>query len=206
MSHHRQLLTAVLVLALLAPNLSLAQPDGLQPEGATSQAETLPDDTDYPPPDWTYGPATRGAAVLSLGLFTVARLVQLAGTGFHFSVVDPGYVNLPGLRVRFNEPLDPLTVVPWETATKYGINVQLWLVGTTDRDPAVGGPRPVRITRPFLVQSLEQTEIIIVPANEDETGRQVGGVPQGDAEQEHGEGQAYHQGGDVVGGEIEVFG
>ena len=93
------------------------------------------------------------------------------------SAVTPGYVNLPGLRVRFNEPLDPLTVVPWESATKWGINVQLWLVGTTDRLPVP--PRPVRTTRPFIVQSLSQTEIIIVPANEDEAGLQVGGVPQG---------------------------
>jgi hypothetical protein len=56
---------------------------------------------------WTYGPATRGAAVLSLGLFTVARLVQLAGTGFHFSVVDPGYVNLPAEMIRL--------LLPWFT-------------------------------------------------------------------------------------------
>ncbi len=56
---------------------------------------------------WTYGPATRGAAVLSLGLFAVARLVQLAGTGFHFSVVNPGYVNLPAEMIRL--------LLPWFT-------------------------------------------------------------------------------------------
>jgi hypothetical protein len=80
MSHHRQLRTAILVLALLAPNLSLAQPDGLQQDSATSQAETLPDDTDYPPPDWTYGPATG----------TVTGAGDLNGDGFDdVLVVDP---------------------------------------------------------------------------------------------------------------------
>ncbi len=29
------------------------------------------------------------------------------------SAITPGLVNLPALRVRMNEPLDPMTVVPW---------------------------------------------------------------------------------------------
>jgi hypothetical protein len=56
---------------------------------------------------WEYGPATKGAAVLSLGLFAAARLVQLAGTGFHYSRVDPGYVNLVSEMVRL--------LLPWFT-------------------------------------------------------------------------------------------
>jgi hypothetical protein len=43
---------------------------------------------------WVYGPATRGAAALSLAAFAVARLVQLGATAYHWSSVDPGSVNV----------------------------------------------------------------------------------------------------------------
>ena len=56
---------------------------------------------------WDYGPATRGAAVLSLCLFTGSRLVQLAGTNFHFSVGDPAAVNLAAEMARL--------LLPWFT-------------------------------------------------------------------------------------------
>ena len=56
---------------------------------------------------WEYGPATRGAAVLSLCLFAGSRLVQLAGTAFHYSVGDPAAVNLAAEMARL--------LLPWFT-------------------------------------------------------------------------------------------
>lgn len=53
---------------------------------------------------WDYGPATRGAAVLALGLFVGARLVQLAGTNFHFTSGDPAAVNLAAEMTRLALP------------------------------------------------------------------------------------------------------
>lgn len=93
------------------------------------------------------------------------------------SAVTPGFINLPALRMRFNEPLDPITVVPYVPTDKFGLNVQLWLVGDTDRIPLP--PRQIRSNKPLIVQSLTQTEIILVAANEDHDGNPVGGVPQG---------------------------
>lgn len=93
------------------------------------------------------------------------------------SAVTPGFVNLPALRVRFNEPLDPITVAPYVPTEKWGLNVQLWLVGDTNRIPLP--PRQIRTNKPLLVQSLDQTEIILVAANEDVDGNPIGGVPQG---------------------------
>ncbi len=93
------------------------------------------------------------------------------------SAVTPGTINMPALRVRLNEPLDPLTVVPYVPTAKLGVNVQLWRVGDTDRVPIP--PEPIRTNKPLIVQSLDQTEIIIVASNEDEFGNPVGGVPQG---------------------------
>jgi len=93
------------------------------------------------------------------------------------SAVTPGFVNLPALRVRLNEPLDPITVVPYVPSEKLGLNVQLWLVGDTNRIPLP--PRQIRTNKPLIVQSLDQTEIILVASNEDIDGNPVGGVPQG---------------------------
>lgn len=93
------------------------------------------------------------------------------------SAVTAGFVNLPALRVRFNEPLDPITVVPYVPTEKLGLNVQLWLVGDTDRVPLP--PRQIRTNKPLIVQPLSQTEIITVASNEDIDGDPVGGVPQG---------------------------
>ena len=95
------------------------------------------------------------------------------------SAVTEGYINLPALRVRLNEPLDPLTVVPYiPDPVKLGVNAQLWRVGTTDKEP-LPFPQPTRINKPLIVQSLDSTEIILVAANEDELGNNQGGVLQG---------------------------
>jgi hypothetical protein len=80
--------------------------------------------------------------------------------------VTPGGVDLPAIRIRFNEPLDPVTVVPWIPTTGLGVNVQLWRVGDTDKNPlSFMGTNPpafqVATTKPLLTQSITQTEVIL---------------------------------------------
>ncbi len=95
------------------------------------------------------------------------------------SAITEGYVNLPALRVVLNEPLDPRSVTPYiPEPVKLGVYAQLWRVGTTEKEP-LPFPQPTRINKPLIVQSLEQTEIILVAANEDELGDNQGGVLQG---------------------------
>jgi hypothetical protein len=86
------------------------------------------------------------------------------------SAVQPGHLDFPALRVRLNEMLDPLTVVPYVSATQLPINIQLYRVGDTDGNVLPGGPEAIETNKPLLVQSLVQTEIILVPS---------GPVPQG---------------------------
>ncbi len=77
MSTQRFVLTGLLILALLAPGAaaSVAEPAGL-----TDQTAHAPADDNYPPPDWTYGPATG----------TLAAAGDLNGDGFDDAlIVDP---------------------------------------------------------------------------------------------------------------------
>lgn len=76
---------------------------------------------------WDYGPATRGAAALSLVLFVGARLVQLAGTNFHFTAGDPAAVNLVAEMARL--------ALPWFTwvAANYLVTVIFHGEGTIGR-------------------------------------------------------------------------
>ncbi len=76
---------------------------------------------------WDYGPATRGAAVLALCLFAGSRLVQLAGTNFHYSVGDPAAVNLAAEMARL--------LLPWFTwvAANYLVTAIFGGEGTVGR-------------------------------------------------------------------------
>jgi hypothetical protein len=80
------------------------------------------------------------------------------------SAVAPGLVDLGAIRVRFNEPLDPTTVVPYVPTSQLSLNVQLWRVGDTDANPLppVPGPIQIKTNKPVVVQNLEQTEAILV--------------------------------------------
>ncbi|MDJ0522640.1 MAG: hypothetical protein QNJ90_11285 [Planctomycetota bacterium] len=82
------------------------------------------------------------------------------------SAVTPGFIDLPAIRVKINEPLDPLTVEPFFGGIP--VNVQLWRVALKNGD--FTGPDQIETNKPIVVQSIEDTEIILVPA---------GPVPQG---------------------------
>ena len=71
-------------------------------------------------------------------------------------------------RVQFNEPLDPVSVVPYIPSTQLSLNVQLWHVGDTDANAIV--PQQIQTNKPLVVQDLDQTEVILVA---------VGPQPQG---------------------------
>jgi hypothetical protein len=78
------------------------------------------------------------------------------------SAVAAGHVDLPAIRVRLNEPIDPgpLAVHP---PSQRSPTVQLWRVGTVDGDPVpVTASEQVPTNRPLVVQSIEQAEVILV--------------------------------------------
>lgn len=85
------------------------------------------------------------------------------------SAVAPGLVELPAIRVRCNEFLDPLTVVPYIPTTLKSINVQLWRVALSDGTP-LNPPVQVSTNEPQVVQSLDQVEIILVAAGPQQQG------------------------------------
>ena len=76
------------------------------------------------------------------------------------SAVDPGLIDLPAIRVKVNEPLDPLTIEPFFNGIP--VNVQLWRVALKDGTPT--GPDQILTNKPIVVQDTEDTEIILVPA------------------------------------------
>lgn len=78
------------------------------------------------------------------------------------SAVNPGLIDMPAIRVKINEPLDPLSVVPYNPVTQIPANVQLWRVALRDGTPT--GPDRIRTNKPILVQTAVATEIILVPA------------------------------------------
>ncbi len=86
------------------------------------------------------------------------------------SATAPGTLDLGAIRVRFNEPLDPVSVVPWLPTTQFSLNVQLWRVGDADANP-INPPVQIRTNKPIVSQSLALgTEVILAP---------VGPQPQG---------------------------
>ncbi|MDA1194594.1 MAG: Ig-like domain-containing protein [Planctomycetota bacterium] len=82
------------------------------------------------------------------------------------SAVTVGFIDLPAIRVKVNEPLDPLTVEPFAGGVPF--NVQLWRVALKDGTPT--GPDQISTNKPIVVQDTGDAEIILVPA---------GPVPQG---------------------------
>lgn len=82
------------------------------------------------------------------------------------SAVQPGFIDLDAIRIKVNEPLDPLTVEPFFAGIP--VNVQLWRVALKNGD--FTGPDQIETNKPIVVQSIEDSEIILVPA---------GPVPQG---------------------------
>jgi hypothetical protein len=81
------------------------------------------------------------------------------------SAVTPGYIDLPAIRVRVNEPLNPATVTPINS-NNLGIAVQLWRVGDTDKLPLPGNPEQIETNTPVTVQSISSQEIILVAQHE----------------------------------------
>lgn len=84
------------------------------------------------------------------------------------SAVAPGLLDFPAIRVRFNEPLDPISVVPYVPTTRKSINVQLWRVGNINAVPVA--PVQIETNKPFVVQDLNQTEVILVPVKPEQQG------------------------------------
>lgn len=79
------------------------------------------------------------------------------------SATAPGTLDLGAMRVRFNEPLDPVTVTPYVPSTQLSLNVQLWRVGDGDAN-ALAIPVQVQTSAPRVVQDLTKTEVILVPS------------------------------------------
>jgi hypothetical protein len=79
------------------------------------------------------------------------------------SAVNIGEIDIPAIRIRFNENLDPLTVTPYTPTTQLPINVQLWRVAQKD-GTYVDPPDPIPTNEPVVVQNLDQTEVILVPS------------------------------------------
>lgn len=80
------------------------------------------------------------------------------------SAVNAGLIDMPAIRVKINEPADPLTVVPYEPTTQTPFNIQLWRVAF--RDGSAVSPTPDRIAtnKPIVVQTSTSAELILVPA------------------------------------------
>ena len=77
MSTQRLVLTGLLIIALLAPGAATSM---AEPAGEANSASSAPENDDFPPPDWTYGPASG----------TVTGAGDLNGDGFDdVLVVDP---------------------------------------------------------------------------------------------------------------------
>ena len=75
MSTQRLAVTGLMIIALLAPGMSLAEP-----ASKADSASGMPADDDYPPPDWTFGPTTG----------TLAAAGDLNGDGYDDAIlVDP---------------------------------------------------------------------------------------------------------------------
>lgn len=77
------------------------------------------------------------------------------------SAVLPGLVDLPALRIRLNEALDPLSVVPYISSTKLPVNMQLLRVAQKDETPIVP-PEEIQTNQPLIVQEQGSIEIILV--------------------------------------------
>jgi hypothetical protein len=75
------------------------------------------------------------------------------------SAVSPGLIDMPAIRIRINEPLDPLTVEPFFGG--FAVNVTLWRVALKDGTFNLS-KRPTN--KPIVVQSVDSTEVILVPA------------------------------------------
>ena len=85
------------------------------------------------------------------------------------SAVQPGTLDLPAIRVRFNEPVDPLTVVPYVPTTQLSLNVTLWRVGDTDANP-LAAPEQIVTTKPVVVQDLALQEAILTAVGPQKQG------------------------------------
>lgn len=82
------------------------------------------------------------------------------------SAASPGQVDLPALRIRLNEPVDPADVVLRDAGTLRSVNVQLWRVGDAAGSPiAVDASNQMQVNDPLVVQDYLQTEVILVASN-----------------------------------------
>jgi hypothetical protein len=114
--------------------------------------------------------STTGATLLCLQNEGPPRVIEANCTPRHDqqavgtpSPVAPGLIQLDAVRVRLNENLDPLTVVPYIPTTQIPVNIQLWRVGQKDNSP-IATPEAIQSNKPVVVQDLDQTEIILVPS------------------------------------------
>ncbi|MGE0192847.1 MAG: hypothetical protein AB7T63_12495 [Planctomycetota bacterium] len=75
------------------------------------------------------------------------------------SAVNPGLIDMPAIRVKVNEQLDPPSVVAYNPATQIPANVQLWRIALKDGTPT--GPDRIKTNEPTIVQTATSTEIIL---------------------------------------------
>ncbi len=87
------------------------------------------------------------------------------------SAASPGLIDMPAIRIRVNEQLDPPTVVAYNPATQIPANVQLWRIALKDGTPT--GPDRIKTNQPTIVQTATLTEIILSPAEPVQQGTYV---------------------------------
>ncbi len=84
-----------------------------------------------------------------------------------------GSFDLGAIRIRLDEPLDPVSVVPWDPTTQLSVNVQLWRVGDASANP-IDPPVQVRTNKPIVSQSVQVgTEVILAPVGPEPPGTYV---------------------------------
>ena len=70
-----------------------------------------------------------------------------------FSAMESGKIDLPAVRISFDEPIYPTEAYAYDVPTQLAANIQLWHVGDLDANPIpVTAANQVRTNRPLLVQ------------------------------------------------------
>jgi hypothetical protein len=80
-----------------------------------------------------------------------------------------GKIDLPAVRVRFNEPIDPATGASYVISSQLALNVQLWRVADTDL-VELAVPEQIKTSQPTVAQDLTYTEVILVPSGPQRQG------------------------------------
>lgn len=173
----KPLITAESFTFITLPNFSFIEPrraivHGVPPsQGGRSDDEGClqnPSNTLFTPPGVVQTGSGAGATLLCLINEGSPRVIETESFPRHDarnigtpSAVQAGLLDLPAIRVKLNEPLDPLSVVPF--VNPFGVNVQLWRVAQKD-GTAIVPPEQVPTNKPLISQTNSFAEIILTAA------------------------------------------